>query len=388
MDVSRREFLTAGALTVFFPKLTFSGAKADACIVIWLNGGASHLDTFDLKPDAPSEYRGDFAPIATSLDGCRISEHLPRIAKVMKKLALIRSMTSLEGNHDRASHLYWTGHHPSPALVYPSLGSVAAKTFGVGDELPKYVAVPTPPEYVGAGYLGTAYDPFSPRGDFALSISEERLKRRKEMLESLNALGRYEQAFALLTSDAKNAFDLDREPPKMRERYGHHTLGKTCLLARRLVEAGARFVTVNDAGWDTHDDNFRRLKDGFPGKLPGLDQAFTALVEDLDSSGLLKKTLVVLMSEFGRTPKINSKAGRDHWPRANSVVLCGGGTRGGQVIGSTDAHGELPAERPVDPADLAATVYTQLGIDPKTEFKAGARPVRILEKGEPVRELL
>jgi hypothetical protein len=363
-------------------------------------GGPSHIDTFDLKPEAPVEYRGDFRPIDTSLDGCRISEPLPRIAKIMKKLALVRSLTSLEGNHDRASHLYWTGHHPSPALVYPSMGSVAAREFGIGGALPSFVAIPSLPEYTGAGYLGVKYDPFTTgaKPEFGLGISEERLQRRKELLAEVDRFHRgiedpresfYRQAFDLLTSsEAKRAFDLEREEPKVKERYGPHLLGRSCLLARRLVEAGAKFVTVNDQGWDTHQDNFRRLRDGFPGKLPGLDQAFSALVEDLDSRGLLKKTLVILMGEFGRTPKINSNAGRDHWPRANSAVLAGGGIRPGQVVGSTDATGELPADRPVEPEDLVATAYALLGIDPRKEYHAGSRPIRVLARGEVIRELV
>ena len=413
MDCNRRELLQLGSLGFF--GLTLPGwmharrptAKARSCIVVWLNGGPSHLDTFDLKPNAPGEVRGEFKPARTPVDGLRISEHLPRIARIADRLSVIRTLTSVEGNHDRASHHYMTGYHPSPALTYPSVGAVVNKRFGPAKDVPLYISVPVPPQYAGAGYLGAAHGPFSVDRRLAngeAPVEANRMKRRVKMLKSLDALGDsieeneavkardsfYEQAYRLMaSSEAKQAFELEREPAKVQNRYGRFRIGRGCLMARRLVEAGARFVTVNDNGWDTHQNNFTRLKEGFPGKLPGLDQAYAALIEDLDARGLLDETLVILMGEFGRTPRINASAGRDHWPRANSVVLAGAGIRKGVVHGKTDAFGELPAEDPVEPEDLLATVYHLIGVDPTREFKGpGDQPVRILPKGRIVKSVL
>jgi uncharacterized protein (DUF1501 family) len=375
--------------------------KAKHCIVVWLQGGPSHLDLFDLKPEAPSEIRGEFRT-AKSIDGVYVSEHLPRLAQRMGTLALLRSVTSPEGNHDRATQYLVTGHRPTPAVEYPSLGAVCAKLFGVGGEMPAHVALPKAPDYVSnAGYLGAAFGPYEP-SEAAPSISFGRLEGREAMLRKVDELSGavertdlvaardvfFRQAFSLLTSaKAREAFDVSREPAGTQNAYGRHLLGRSCLLARRLIEGGARFVSVVDNGWDTHDSIFKRLRDGFPGKLPGLDQAAAALIDDLDARGLLSETLVVLMGEFGRTPKLNSAGGRDHWPRVNSVVLAGGGARP-TVVGTSDAHGELPDERPVRVEDLVATIYALLGIDPATKLEApGARPLAIVE-GEPLKEIL
>ncbi len=385
-------------------------AKARSCILVWLDGGPSHLDTFDLKPDAPVEIRGAFRPAKTPLDGVRVCEQLPRLAGLLDRTTLIRSLTSPEGNHDRASHYLLTGRRPSPALVYPSMGSVAAREV-VGGILPAYIAVPTAPAYGGAGILGGALEPFVVRADgtgahLAAAVPDERFARRREMLEKLDRLadlevpGRdahLERAYALTTSkEARAAFDLSREAPGAHERYGPMRLGQSCLLARRLVEAGVRFVTVTDDGWDTHDDATRRLAGTFHqgkriyrGKLPDLDQAVSALLEDLEARGLLESTLVVVMGEFGRTPKLNAKGGRDHWPRASFALLAGGGVKRGTVVGSTDPHGELPASRPVLPEDLLATVYHLLGVDARAEIRSGdGRPLRVLEAGDLVQEAL
>ncbi len=385
-------------------------AKAKSCVLVWLDGGPSHLDTFDLKPEAPVEIRGAFRTAKTPLDGVRVCEHLPRLAGLLDRTTLIRSLTSPEGNHDRASHYLLTGRRPSPALVYPSMGSVAAREV-VGGLLPAYIAVPTAPAYGGAGVLGGALEPFVVRADgtgahLAAAAPDERLARRREMLAKLDRLAdvelpardaHLERAFALTTSkEARAAFDLSREAPAARERYGPMRLGQSCLLARRLVEAGVRFVTVTDDGWDTHDDAARRLAGTFNqgkmiyrGKLPDLDQAVAALLEDLQARGLLESTLVVVMGEFGRTPKLNSKGGRDHWPRASFALLAGGGAKRGAVVGSTDPHGELPASRPVLPEDLLATVYHLLGVDARAEYRSGdGRPLRVLEAGEVVEEAL
>jgi hypothetical protein len=371
------------------------GGRSKSCILVWLNGGPSHLDMFDLKPDAPAEIRGPFKPARSPLDGVRVSEHLPRLGGLLDRCTLIRSVTSPEGNHDRASHYMLTGYRPTPALVYPSFSSVAAKEFGVGKTLPNVIAVPTAPTYAGAGYLTAAFEPFSvnsdPSRNFKVKdlespVPEERLDRRRSMLaavdrfctavEEVPARDTFlEQAFGLVTSkEARAAFDLTLEDGKLRNRYGGSRIGQSCLLARRLVEAGARFVTVDDDGWDTHQDiskqlagNFLNGKYAYGGKLPELDGAVSALLEDLEARGLLESTLVIVMGEFGRTPKLNTIGGRDHWPRASSVLLAGGGVKRGHVFGASDKTGAFPATDPLRPEDLSATMFHLLGIDSKTE---------------------
>ncbi len=394
-------------------------ARATSCILIWLDGGPSHLDTFDPKPDAPAEIRGPFSAISTAIPGVRLCEHLPLTAKCLGQVALIRSVTHELGNHDTGASYLLTGHRPTPALEYPSLGSLAAREAGNGGPLPAYVAIPG--DRVGgqsnaarAGYLpgscsafNVGSDPGKVRDlDLPEGVSLARHGRREDWLRRLDAHDRaietsgaarnrdayYEQAHRLLASpSARGAFDLSAEPARLRERYGPGRLGSGCLLARRLVEAGARFVTVVDAGWDTHQQIARELPDSrFPGsgRLPGLDRAYSALLTDLHDRGLLDSTLVVLMGEFGRTPKLNALGGRDHWPRAGFACLAGGGVRGGRVIGSTDAIGELPDDRPVSPPDLACSILTLLGIDPRQELRTpGGRPMRMLAEGTFIREL-
>jgi hypothetical protein len=416
---TRRRFLVGSVfgLTLADALALAAPRRARSCILVWLDGGPSHLDMFDLKPDAPAEVRGEFRPTRTPLDGVRVCEHLPRIAARLDRATLLRSITSPEGNHDRASHYMLTGYRPTPALVYPAMGSVLAREIGVGKALPNYIAIPTPPSYAGAGYLTAAFEPFSvnsdPSRDFrvrdlAAPVPEDRMERRRAMLaavdrfcasvEKLPARDTFlEQATGLVTSrEARAAFDLSLETDAARQRYGPTRIGQSCLLARRLVEAGARFVTVNDDGWDTHDNAWKRLAGTFHqgkvvyrGKLPDLDQAWSALLDDLEDRGLLESTLVVLMGEFGRTPKLNSIGGRDHWPRAHSVLLAGGGVGRGRVVGETDAYGELPVSRPILPEDLLATIYHLLGVDPEREFRtATGRPVRILAGGDVVKEAL
>jgi Protein of unknown function (DUF1501) len=394
------------------------GAKVKNCILVWLAGGPSHLDTFDPKPDAPVGVRGEFKPIDTTVPGLKISEVFPKLATVMNKVTLIRAVTSPEAEHDRAAHHLLTGYRPSPALVYPGYGSVVAKMRE--DErgaLPPYVAVPEAPLFASSGYLTPAYDPFTVAGDpnspnFRVRdlsppdrLTLNRLRRRREMVKSLDGFARdvsetpltssrdqfAEQAYALLTSTAAQAaFNMGNEPDDLRAKYGRNPVGQAFLLARRLIESGVSFVTVNDSGmnrlgWDTHVQNFPTIKNTL---APPLDQGLSALLTDLDERGLLDTTLVVMIGEFGRTPKINGNAGRDHHGRANCALLAGAGIPRGAVLGKTDAKADSPIESPVTPADLAATIYLSLGIDPEYKFTApDGRPLRIVENGKPPKAL-
>jgi hypothetical protein len=394
-------------------------SRANSCILLWLDGGPSHLETFDLKPDAPSEVRGPFRPIATNVPGIQICELMPHTAQLTDKLAIIRSMTSPLGEHGLANHYLLTGYQPTPALEYPSYGAVVAHERGGAPTLPPYVAVPDYKSTAGAGYLGRAWEPFATGGDpakpdfrvrdldFYPDVNSDRMERRRAYLAQLERFQQqfadappasdpaFEQAYRLVTSpESKQAFDLAQEPPQVRARYGPRTFGQSCLLARRLVERGVPFVTVQNTGWDTHDGLIMRLKEGYAGAqigvglIPTFDQAFAALVADLSERGMLDRTLVIAMGEFGRTPKLNTTGGRDHWPRVFSVVLAGGGIPGGQVIGASDRFGESPSDRPLTPKDLARTIYTLLGVDPDRELHtADGRPVRINQGGEVIREL-
>ncbi|WP_165072556.1 DUF1501 domain-containing protein [Paludisphaera rhizosphaerae] len=398
---------------------TAGAAKAKNCILVWLAGGASHIDTFDPKPDAQADVRGEFKPIDTAVPGVQVSEVLPNLAKILDRVTLIRSMTSPEADHDRASHHMLTGYRPSPAQVYPSYGSVVSKWREASRGLlPPYVAVPDPPSSSMSGYLTPAYDPFAVSGDpnqegFRVSnlappdqLTLERLLRRRAMVKSLDEFAHdvpptpltrsrdqfADQAYALMTSNAAQAaFRLTDESPEVREKYGRNTFGQSCLLARRLVEAGVSFVTVNDRGagplgWDTHAQNFPTIKNNL---APALDQGIAALIVDLGERGLLDDTLVVMMGEFGRTPKINANAGRDHHGRANSVLVAGAGIPKGLVLGKTDAKGDSPVEKPVTPADLAHVLYTKLGINPDHKYQApDGRPIRLVEGATPPRELI
>lgn len=393
-------------------------AKVKNCILIWLAGGPSHIDTFDPKPDAPADYRGEFKAIDTTVPGLRISEVFPKLATVMDRVTLVRSVTSPEADHDRAAHHLLTGYRPSPALVYPSYGSVVAKTREAKrGALPDHVAVPDAPPFSSSGYLTPAYDPFAVLGDpnspgFRVRdltppdrLTLTRLKRRRDMVRSLDGYARdvsetpltssrdqfTEQAYALLTSSsAQAAFNLGNEPDAVRDRYGRNEFGQSCLLARRLIESGVSFVTVNDGGrnrlgWDTHQQNFPTIKNTL---APPLDQGLSALLTDLQDRGLLDNTLVLMMGEFGRTPKINRMAGRDHHGRANCALLAGAGIPRGLVLGRTDPKADSPVEKPVTPADLAATLYLALGIDPDLKFDSpDGRPIRLVDNAKPPREL-
>lgn len=433
---SRRALLRAGVLSAFGLGLRdllhgrtlargesdssgFQPGTAKSCILVWMAGGPSHIDTFDPKPDASSDVRGEFKPIATNVPGVSISEVFPRLAQSMNKLALIRSLTSPEAEHDRASQHLLTGYRPSPAMQYPSYGSVVGKVRGFSaSTLPPYVAVPDAPFAASSGYLTPAFDPFAVGGDpnqgnFRVRdltppdrLTLERLQRRKRMVRSLDGFARdvpdtplttsrdsfSEQAYELLTSSqAQAAFQIDSESAATRERYGRTPCGQACLLARRLIEAGVGFVSVNDRGmgqaaWDTHVQNFPMIKDTL---APPLDQGLSTLIHDLDERGMLESTLVVVMGEFGRTPKINPNAGRDHHGRANSVLMAGGGITPGVVLGKTDERGDSPVDRPVTPADLAATLFTALGIDPDRTFETpDGQPIRLVDKGKSIKEIM
>ena len=432
--VSRRDLVRVGGLSafglglsdVFRLKSTTAAesrpeARAKSCILIWLDGGPSHLETFDPKPDAPEEVRGPLASIATNVAGVRISECLERTAGIMDKLALVRSVASPLGEHNFGTHYLMTGYKPSPALEYPTFGATVAHLHDEVGVLPPNIAVPTFTSNVsGNGFLPAATSPFSLGGnpdrsdfrvrdlDFYKGLDLARLDRRRQMVRAFDEFSRakdaadfitdpaLEQAYNLIaSSEAKAAFKLADEPDQVRDRYGRgggNGIGQSCLLARRLVERGVPFVTVNSAGWDTHQ-NILQLKKRYPtdrnAHLPSLDRALSSLINDLSDRGLLEETLVVVMGEFGRTPKINSAGGRDHWPNVFSVALAGGGVRGGQVIGSSDALGELPRENLVTPSDLAATIFTLLGIDPAHELQTSdGRPVRIAPDGaQPIHDV-
>jgi hypothetical protein len=427
--VSRRGFLRAGALGLtgltLADMLRYRSARAGAgqpmrdtsVILIWKGGGPSHLDMWDLKPDAPVEYRGEFKPIATNVPGIEVGEHLPLSARVMDKFAVVRSVTHPDSGHESASHYLLTGYRPTndiPAQEMPSYGSITARMRGPRRPgLPAYVAVPTAPRSASAGYLGVAYNPFSVGSDpnqdnFSVrnltlpgGISLDRLQHRRGLLESIDTLRRdsdrtglmdgldafTRKAFEMVTSPAaQRAFAIGQEATATRELYGRTKLGQSLLMARRLVEAGVTFVTVDAGGWDTHANNFESLKSK---KLPEFDRAWAGLMQDMSQRGLTQDTLVLVWGEFGRTPRINKDAGRDHWPGAQSVVLAGGGMTMGQAIGSSDAKAELPRERPLTPEDVLATMYAHLGIDGEHEFLNEAqRPLKILSGGTPIRELV
>lgn len=426
---SRRTFLRAGTLAaagLTLPDLLRMRAAAaeakapvkdTAAILIWLGGGQSHLDMWDLKPDAPSEFRGEFKPIRTNVPGVEISEHLPLQAKIWDKISVVRSVTHTNAGHGMGSHWMMTGYVPVAEIVNnrnPSCGSVVARMRGPNRSgLPAYVTVPNNPPAAGAAYLGAAYNPFTAGGDpnnanFSVRdlkppqrIDGARLAKRKDLLATFDRMRReadasgtaqgmdrfYQEAFEIVTGPvAREAFDINKEDPKLRDRYGRHTWGQSCLLARRLVEAGVTFVTVDMGGWDTHGNNFNTLKTN---NLPKFDQGFSALVEDLAQRGLDKKVAVFVTGEFGRTPRINSSAGRDHWPGANAVAFAGGGLKMGQAVGATDKRAEYPAEHPYGPQDVLATIYHVLGIDYHTSFvDDGNRPVPIANYGSPIPQLI
>ena len=428
--VDRRGFLTVGAvgglglsLGEFLrleaargeanPGTPPKQATASSVIYIYLPGGFAQQETFDPKPHAPVDYRGPLGSIETTLPGVRFGELLPHTAKIADKLAICRSMTHGEAAHERGTHNMFTGYKPSPALQYPSFGSVISHEFGPRENLPAYVCIPNQPnEFAGSGYLSSAYSGFSLGADPAdgsfkvrdLNLPEgidgARFDKRRRMLDvvndhfrqkeksdSLDALDTfYQRAYGLISSaKAQEAFDLQKEPDALKDEYGRNQAGMRMLMARRLVESGVRFVTLTYGGWDHHDNIEKNMRS----QTPAFDQGFATLIRDLDRRGLLASTLVCVGTEFGRTPKLNPTAGRDHWPKVFSIAIAGGGIKGGIVHGSSNATASEPENDPLTVEDWATTIYDRLGIDARKELMApGARPVEIVDGGKVVSQLI
>lgn len=431
--ISRRGFLELGAalLGLSLPDLLRLRAADSAgpqdgkarpkksLIVFWTHGGLSQQDTYDLKPDAPAEYRGPYRPIATTVPGIRITERFPHQARVMKRLSIVRSVSHENAIHAPSAHWMQTGYF-GPTLARnapqkPSFGSVIARSRGANQPLmPPYVAIPRAEAfgYQGAVYLGAAYNPFELGADpnardfrvpnLALprELALSSVRSRARLLRELDTLRRdvdrtgtlegltgfKAQALEMVTGDrVRTAFDLSREAPRLRDRYGRHLYGQAALLARRLVEAGSTCVTINTGYWDHHND----IEKGLEAHLPPLDAAIATLIEDLEARGMLDEVVVYCAGEFGRTPLINGHAGRDHWSSCFSVLIGGGGLKGGQVVGASEPRGGKVRERPIAPADLLATLYQALGVPLDTHFAdASGRPVSIVGPGKPIRELL
>jgi hypothetical protein len=423
---NRREFLQIGALAglgIALPEVLRAEAEQRggddlSCIFMWMNGGPSHIDTFDPKPEAPVEIRGEFSAIDTNLPGVQVTEHLPNLAQQMDKYSVIRSGTQYSNSHGVSDHFLMSGYKWTPALVYPCYGSVVARELGWRNSMPPFIQLGTAIDrrFGGgtAGFMGAVYNPFEIDSDPASNkfrvrdvtppagIDLARVDRRKRYRDALDTFQQqveespdlvestdsfYEKAFRLVTSPvAKKAFDLSEETDDLRARYGKHRLGQSLLLARRLVEAGVRFVTVTDPGWDTHQNNFNSLKSRL---LPRLDQAYSALLVDLAERGMLEKTLVVWTGDFGRTPKVNPSAGRDHWGAASLINMGGGGVKTGRIVGRTNKYAEQPEDNPVQIPDVAATIYTALGIALDRQYHTpDGRPISVNYGGRVIRELL
>ena len=437
---NRREFLTVGALGGMGLGLTLGdlltsearaelpknmGAsdwkdvakpskpgKAKNIIQIHLPGGSAHQETFDPKYLAPQEYRGPLGTVNTTIPGEKFSQYFPQMAKVANKMSVIRSLTHSEAAHARGTHNMMTGIRPSPAVVFPGMGCVVSHEFGPRNNLPPYVAIPSQTGNGGTGWMSSAYGPFSLGSDPGSSsfnvrdlalpkgIDAKRFEKRRSMrsivdahfsgLEKADALSGvdafYGRAYAMISAPkARDAFDLNKEPAKVRDRYGRTSAGGRFLMARRLVEAGVRMVTTTYGGWDMHGSIASSMKR----QAPSLDQAFAALISDLDERGMLDETLVMITSEFSRTPKINTSAGRDHWPKVMSVVMAGGGMKRGYIHGTSDPTGSEPDENPVSVPDWAATVWTLMGIDPRRRLVGpGNRPMPINYSGVVIKDAL
>ena len=417
----RREVLRVGSLSALglgLPEYLRLEAAQDtaagdrACIMIVLDGGPPQHETFDMKPEAPSDVAGSFKPIPTNVPGIRICEHLPQTARQADKFAILRSVYGETAIHFTGVYYLMTGFMPLQSVDFPSRGAVVAKELGPRNGLPPYVLNATLDHAAGPGFLGSAFSPFWVRSDpssrdfqiedveIPVDMDWSEISDRRWLVKKLDARFRerdtkglfadrerfFQEAENIIRApDVKNAFDIAGEPEPLRNRYGRTPIGQGCLLARRLVESGVRFVTINAARaiWDTHSDNFNRCEKVL---LPEFDAAFATLMDDLHQRGLLESTPVVVSGEFGRTPKVNPNAGRDHWPKVFSVVLAGAGIQGGQVYGSSDAFGGEPKDNPVSMEDLTATIYDRLGIDPDKEYHTPTdRPVRLANRGKPIR---
>jgi len=396
-------------------------ARPTSCILIWMDGGPSHYETFDPKPGAPAQIRGKFDPIATRVPGIQFSEPMRRLAGIADKIAIVRSIRHDQGNHGAGNHYMITGSPPRIPVgcgafvsFHPSMGAVTAHERGATGGLPPYFSIPSMLRSGGPSFLGAKCAPFvvpddpnsasfrvrdvaPPRG-----LGGTRVDGRRDLRDRLDHFRRYadksagdpalaldeyyDQGYELMSSrQAQRAFDITREDPRVRDRYGRNPFGQRCLLARRLVESGVPFVTLNEGGWDHHVSLF----DSFDKRMPAFESSIAALIDDLDQRGWLDSTLVVALGEFGRTPTINKDAGRDHWSNAMSVLVAGCGTPGGQVVGATDARGYAASERVLSPENFAATVYTKLGIDPgKILHTPGGRPTYLVTDPTPIRELM
>ncbi len=421
----RRDFLRVGGLTALglsLPALMRAHAsaadsrsrRAKSVILVYLGGGLSHHDSFDPKPEAIEEIRGKYRPIATNVSGLMIGELLPLMAQTMDKVCLVRSGSHNNDHHETATNWVMSGRFGSAFGDWPAMGAVAAHESGFPGTLPPYVAVPHNPSFTWelgkSAFLGGRYESFK-AGDpnakdyrvrdtaLAEPIPQLRAQRRQSLLKTVDDLAKqvegndqiraYDQfqqraTEMVLSGEAREAFAIDKEDEKLRDRYGRTTFGQSCLLARRLVEKGVRFVTVNSGGWDHH----AKIWDGLEKKLPDFDQGFSALITDMHSRGLLEDTLVLAMGEFGRSPKINKDVGRDHWAPAASMLFAGAGVRPGKVIGATDKDGAKAIDTPIAPADVAFTVLSSLGIDPRKQLQTpDGRPVEILDQGRLIEEL-
>jgi Protein of unknown function (DUF1501) len=396
-------------------------ARAKSCILIWLDGGPTHYETFDPKPTAPKEIRGEFFPIDTAVPGVSFSEHLPRLAASLDRFAVIRSIRHNQGNHGAGNHYMMTGAPPRIPVgcgafvsFHPSYGSVTAHERGNQDGLPAYFSIPRMSRSGGPNFLGAQYAPFvvpddPNRDNFRVrdvalprGLEEQRFEVRRDLRQLVDRLERFEdeaagdpvhalddyyhQSYDLISSpEAQAAFDIHRESDEVRERYGRNSFGQRALLGRRLVEAGVPFITLYEGGWDHHSDIFQSCSK----RLPEVDNTVATLIEDLSERGLLDSTLIVMLGEFGRTPKVNDRGGRDHWSNAMSVLMAGGGTPGGTIVGATDPQGYSAVDRVLSPENFASTIYTKLGIDPdKVLYTPQGRPTHLVSDPTPISELL
>ncbi len=409
-STSRRDFIRVGAVggsLLTLPNLLRANAnesiREKSVIWIWLAGGPTHVETFDPKMTAPVEYRSITGEVNTPIPGVTIGGTFPKIASCVDKMAIIRSFAHGNSSHGNATRWVMTGYDDRQGTK-PSIGSIMAKNFGTTNPatgIPTYIRMNSI-NGDGAGWLGTGYNPFNPNGpavkNMSIAVSEDRFASRRGLLNSLDSINRAadrsgkmegidafeQQAFDLIVGSSQDAFDINKADPKLRQRYGKG-LGESLLKARRLVDAGCRFVTVSYGGWDMHGGIVKGLKP----RAAQMDQGISALIDDLDQQGKLDSTLVVITGEFGRTPKINKNAGRDHWGRLCTLALAGGGLKMGQVIGESSAKLETPVTSPIKPQDLMATIFHMYGMDHKLQFMSNqGRPTYMIEDGEPIRELI